>query len=848
MFFPSNISYFLDMSENIEYINKATRSMVDNDNNRILNVDSGWWAKLQFKEVYGKIDVYTDKFWLIYSNLISIFLIVMFIFILGIFFFNNAQHVKILNLFSAYYLTVFLYFTSLNFNYKFDDLNLSFNQNTTLFVNLFVLIATLTVLIFFLGISNLFFLEENSKIEFSLLIWFIYVSAIFLISTTDFISVIILLECIAFSSYVLVGFERRNKFSTTSALKYLLIAAIPSGFFMLGLILIYSNYGSFSQDYLNLVLTSVSNIGDADFYQNAWVYTTLFYTTSGLFDQYNLHLHVNNDIYTSLEADFVEYLRVLNLVLMCNPPGEVLHHLKLAERQFIHPEEAPCSSCEGGRVSDAYLYLNVRIISTQYLFVINELFLFNTLFDLFFNSIGFDNAGAFDKTPTFPETPFQKYRFLADHKLFGITDWFSALSWCEMLRELAVEGEEKSVMKYISFATFGIPEAQTWTARVWSNENHIASGWGLYIHKILSLAVENARLNFLDSFEIRYLSHTFELVKKYAVSGQNIQDFIYQINGVTNFTFVPIVDVIGFINETSLSYPYLDITTYSLYYTKTFLVIYLVLIFILVNLCFKVTAAPFHTWAPSVYGGSPLATLTFLSIFSKLTIIFFMIWIFLNILDSLKNIWQPIMLTIAFLSVFFSILGAFSEKNFKRFFVYSSMGHVGFMLLGIAILNLDGMRGSIDYLILYLLSSLIVWFIIMHLTKKTITLVSLKGLYANHPLLSGIFAITIFSLSGIPPLGGFFVKYEIFSSIINSSLFYLAYILLICTVVSFFYYLRLIKIIYFENNDTIQKYRNLDDVKLRLISIGSFFIPLYMLFVENSFGYILNEILLKSLA
>jgi hypothetical protein len=117
----------------------------------------------------------------------------------------------------------------------------------------------------------------------------------------------------------------------------------------------------------------------------------------------------------------------------------------------------------------------------------------------------------------------------------------------------------------------------------------------LYIHKILSLAVENARLNFLDSFEIRYLSHTFELVKKYAVSGQNIQDFIYQINGVTNFTFVPIVDVIGFINETSLSYPYLDITTYSLYYTKTFLVIYLVLIFILVNLCFKVTAAPFHT-------------------------------------------------------------------------------------------------------------------------------------------------------------------------------------------------------------------------------------------------------------
>jgi NADH:ubiquinone oxidoreductase subunit 2 (subunit N) len=118
---------------------------------------------------------------------------------------------------------------------------------------LFIFIATITVLIFFLSISDVFYIAENSKIEFALLTLFIYVAAVYLISSTDFISIIILLECITFSSYVLVGFERFNKFSTTAALKYLILASIPSGFFILGLALLYQNYGTFSQNYITLL-------------------------------------------------------------------------------------------------------------------------------------------------------------------------------------------------------------------------------------------------------------------------------------------------------------------------------------------------------------------------------------------------------------------------------------------------------------------------------------------------------------------------------------------------------------------------------------------------------------------
>ena len=135
----------------------------------------------------------------------------------------------------------------------------------------------------------------------------------------------------------------------------------------------------------------------------------------------------------------------------------------------------------------------------------------------------------------------------------------------------------------------------------------------------------------------------------------------------------------------------------------------------------------------------------------------------------------------------------------------------------------------------------------MYLTKKTMTLINLKGLAFNYPFLSLIFSITMFSLSGIPPFGGFFVKYEIFFSIINSSFFYLAYLLLILTVISFFYYLRIIKIIFFENNKDFIQPKQLFDIKLRIISYIFFLIPFFMLFIENPLNFFIKEIFYKSL-
>jgi len=129
---------------------------------------------------------------------------------------------------------------------------------------------------------------------------------------------------------------------------------------------------------------------------------------------------------------------------------------------------------------------------------------------------------------------------------------------------------------------------------------------------------------------------------------------------------------------------------------------------IFINLFFKITAAPFHLWAPSVYGGAPLATLTFLSIFSKLTLFFLIIRLIFNTFDTLFINWQNLFLLVSLLSICSAILGAFGENSFKRFFIYSSTGHVGFMLLGISLLNITGLIATIDYLLLYVISSLII--------------------------------------------------------------------------------------------------------------------------------------------
>ena len=225
------------------------------------------------------------------------------------------------------------------------------------------------------------------------------------------------------------------------------------------------------------------------------------------------------------------------------------------------------------------------------------------------------------------------------------------------------------------------------------------------------------------------------------------------------------------------------------------------IVFIIVGLAFKISAVPFHMWTPDVYEGSPTSVTSFFALIPKIAAITvfirFMYVPFINVIDH----WQIIIIFLSIGSMILGALAAIGQNNIKRLMAYSSIGHMGYALAGLSTGTNAGIQSTIIYLTIYLVMNLGAFGCILALKRENTyyeNIDDLSGLSKNHPILSLSFLIIFFSLAGIPPLAGFFAKFYIFMSIIESQMYALAIIGLITAVISAFYYLRLIKIIYFD--------------------------------------------------
>ena len=227
------------------------------------------------------------------------------------------------------------------------------------------------------------------------------------------------------------------------------------------------------------------------------------------------------------------------------------------------------------------------------------------------------------------------------------------------------------------------------------------------------------------------------------------------------------------------------------------------MVFILVGLAFKVSAVPFHMWTPDVYEGAPTSITSYFAVVPKVAglalLIKFMSIPFSNILLE----WQTI---IIFISIASMILGAFAamvQKNFKRLLAYSSIGHIGYALAGVATGASSGYQSSIIYISIYVIMN-IGAFSCLYLLKKDgkykESISDLSGISKKHPILAFSLLIILFSLAGVPPLGGFFAKFYVFLAVVENEMYALAIIGLLTTVMSAFYYLKIIKTIYFDDN------------------------------------------------
>mgnify|MGYP003311628409 FL=1 len=256
------------------------------------------------------------------------------------------------------------------------------------------------------------------------------------------------------------------------------------------------------------------------------------------------------------------------------------------------------------------------------------------------------------------------------------------------------------------------------------------------------------------------------------------------------------------------------------------------IVFILVGLAFKISAVPFHMWAPDVYQGSPTSVTVFFALLPKIAALTVFIRFLYIPFYELGDQWQMIIIFLSIASMVFGAVAAIGQKNLKRLIAYSSISHMGYALAGLSTGTTQGVQSSITYITIYLVMNL-AFFSCLFMLKRNDeyyeNIDDLSGLSKNHPLLSLSLLVVLFSLAGIPPLAGFFAKFYIFVAVINEKMYYLAIVGLLATVIAAFYYLRIIKIIYFDPEK--EKFESKHNLGLKFTLVAStFFILAYFIY------------------
>ncbi len=259
------------------------------------------------------------------------------------------------------------------------------------------------------------------------------------------------------------------------------------------------------------------------------------------------------------------------------------------------------------------------------------------------------------------------------------------------------------------------------------------------------------------------------------------------------------------------------------------------IVFILVGLAFKISAVPFHMWAPDVYQGSPTSVTLFFAILPKIAALSVFIKFLYTPFANMNDQWQTIIVFISIASMIFGAVAAIGQKNLKRLIAYSSISHMGYALAGLATVSNQGIQSSITYISIYLVMNLAFFsclFMLKRNDKYYENIEDLSGLSKKHPILSFSLLIVLFSLAGIPPLAGFFAKFYVFLAVLEQSMYFLAIVGLLATVVAAFYYLRIIKIIYFDPEK--EEYETSHDLGLKItLAISTIFILAYFIYPSS---------------
>ncbi|WP_432770633.1 MAG: NADH-quinone oxidoreductase subunit NuoN [Sphingopyxis sp.] len=227
------------------------------------------------------------------------------------------------------------------------------------------------------------------------------------------------------------------------------------------------------------------------------------------------------------------------------------------------------------------------------------------------------------------------------------------------------------------------------------------------------------------------------------------------------------------------------------------------IVFVLAGLGFKISAVPFHMWTPDVYEGAPTPVTTFFATAPKVAAMALMTRVVIDAMGPAIGAWQQIVIFLALASIILGAVGAIGQKNIKRLLAYSSINNVGFMLIGLAAGTQQGVEAVLTYLLVYVVTTLGAFLVVLQLRdadgNHVESIPALAGLSQRRPGLAAAMAVFMLSLAGIPPLFGFWPKYLVFEAAVNADLLALAVAGIVASVIGAFYYIAIIKMMYFDD-------------------------------------------------
>jgi NADH-quinone oxidoreductase subunit N len=255
------------------------------------------------------------------------------------------------------------------------------------------------------------------------------------------------------------------------------------------------------------------------------------------------------------------------------------------------------------------------------------------------------------------------------------------------------------------------------------------------------------------------------------------------------------------------------------------------LVFLFAGLCFKVSAVPFHMWTPDVYEGAPTPITAFFAAAPKVAAIAIFVRVAVTAFPTITGQWQQIIIFVAIASMLLGAFAAIGQRNIKRLMAYSSIGHMGFALVGLAAGTQEGVQGVIVYIAIYVAMTLGTFACILAMRRRdgnVETIADLSGLARTQPAMAFFLAMLMFSLAGVPPLAGFFAKFYVFLAAIKAGLYGLAVIGVLASVVGAYYYLAIVKVMYFD--EPAERFEPMTPELRAVVGVSGLLILLYFVY------------------